>query len=575
MKKILAALLAGCMAAVSLAACNTYTDNGSSSTPSSSTPSSQSGSSDSSSSGSEPSSAASAEPMSFTFIGGNPVTLNPILSQSTDDGNSFYLLQASLFRYYDDQVQNDLCESYDVSDDELTYTFHLRDAVWSDGEPITAEQFAYAIQCYTSPDMGSPAASNFDNVAGANEFNAGEGSWEDVGVKALDEKTLEITLIQPEQSFVLGMATSPPYPLRQDFVEAQGEKLGSSPEAMQFSGPYVLTDWKLDSSLTFTKNDKYWNAENAFPVETITLLKVDDANTSYSMFESGEVDALAGVSAQYYDALKEYSTTQSGGEGLMYLWINQNGLTSESGKVLANNNFRLALNYALDRESTVAALTATQIPYSRLIQPIYPGSSADTIYTEEYAVESAPLGGDVEKAKEYLAKALEELELSDVSELPQITFVTWDVDRQKVFCESLIDQWKQNLGITSIQLNQYPIGTAIGNYLSNQYDIFAISISAGITPASCLDNFVTGGDYNTGIWGSAEYDALVEQIKTEKDDAKRCEMIQQAEQILLTDSSVVPFYALSTTFATQPYVEGFAIGTLGAGFQFDHLTVEK
>ena len=568
MKKILAALLAGCMAAVSLAACNTYTDNGSSSAPSSQ------GGSSAENSGSE-SSSAPVEPMSFTFIGGNPVTLNPILSQSTDDGNSFYLLQSSLFRYYDDQVQNELCESYDISDDELTYTFHLRDAVWSDGEPITAEQFAYAIQCYTSPDMGSPAASSFDNVVGAIDFNEGNGSWEEVGVKALDEKTLEITLIQPEPSFILGMATSPPYPLRQDFVEAQGEKLGSSPEAMQFSGPYVLDDWKLDSSLTFKKNENYWNAENAFPVETITLLKVDDANTSYSMFESGEVDALAGVSAQYYDALKEYVTTQSGGEGLMYLWINQNGLTSESSRVLANNNFRLALNYALDRESTIAALSPTQIPYSRLLQPIYPGSSADKIYTEEYPVESAPLGGDAEKAKEYLAKALEELEISDVSELPQITFVTWDADRQKVFCESLIDQWKQVLGITSIQLNQYPIGTAIGNYMTNQYDIFAISISAGITPVSCLENFVTGGDYNTGIWASEEYDALVKQIKTEKDDAKRCEMIQQAEQILVSDSSVVPFYALSTTYATQPYVKGFGIGTLGSGFQFDHLTVEK
>ena len=361
MKKILAAMLSGAVVLAALGGCGTYTDDGTSSSGSSSsaeTSSAESGTGEST----DTSADTSADPMTFTFIGGQPVTLNPILSQSSDDGNSFYLLQSSLFRYTADGVQNEICETYDVSDDGLTYTFHLRDANWSDGEPITAEHFAYALYCYTSPDMGCPQASGYYDIAGAEAFNTGSGSWEDVGVKAIDDKTLEITLTEPNDDYILQLATSAPTPLRQDFVEAQGESLGSSVDALQYSGPYVLTEWVLDSSLTFTKNPEYWNADESFPVETITLLDVDDANTAYSMFESGEVDALASVSTQYKDALADYTTIQTGGGGMMYIWINENGMSEEAAAVLSNQNFRNALNYAIDRSSTVAAITPSAPP---------------------------------------------------------------------------------------------------------------------------------------------------------------------------------------------------------------------
>ena len=573
MKKILAAMLSGAVVLAALGGCGTYTDDGTSSSGSSSsaeTSSAESGTGEST----DTSADTSADPMTFTFIGGQPVTLNPILSQSTDDGNSFYLLQSSLFRYTADGVQNEICETYDVSDDGLTYTFHLRDANWSDGEPITAEHFAYALYCYTSPDMGCPQASGYYDIAGAEAFNTGSGSWEDVGVKAIDDKTLEITLTEPNDDYILQLATSAPTPLRQDFVEAQGESLGSSVDALQYSGPYVLTEWVLDSSLTFTKNPEYWNADESFPVETITLLDVDDANTAYSMFESGEVDALASVSTQYKDALADYTTIQTGGGGMMYIWINENGMSEEAAAVLSNQNFRNALNYAIDRSSTVAAITPLSTPYSRLTLPFYEGLDGSS-FADEYPVDCPPLEGDVEQAQEYLALALEELGMSSVAELPEMHFVTWDTAQQRLMCETLIDQWKQNLGIETIQLDQYPIGTAIGNYSSNQFDIFAISISSSLTPYDALENFVNGGDYNNGIWTNDEYDALVEQVKAATDKAEKYALTQQAEQILVDGACIIPFYGLTTAYATQDYVEGFAIGDLGAGFQFENLQVNK
>lgn len=570
MKKILAALLSGILTVSALSGCGTYTTD-ESTAGSDSTAASESTASEDASGESQ---TTSGDGSTFTFIGGNPVTLNPILSQSTDDGNTFYLLQSGLFRYYRDEVYNEICDEYTVSDDGLVYNFHLREANWSDGTPITAEQFAYSIQCALNPEMGSPSASTYENVVGAMAYNSGEGSWDDVGVKVIDDQNLEITLETPDDIFILTLATSGLYPLQQDFVEAQGEKLGSSVDTMQYSGPYVLTEWKLDSSLTFTKNPEYWNADESFPVETVTLLKVDDANTTYSMFEAGEVDAIASVPAQYRDLLADYTTTQSGGDGLMYLWFNAGADETEGDRVMANDNFRLALNYALDRSSIMAAIDPMMQPYSRLMIPVYDGLNGGS-YVDEYPIDCPPVEGDVEKAKEYLDLALEELGYSSVEELPEMNFVTWDADRQKLMCEAIIDQWKQNLGITSIQLDQYPIGTAIGMYMSNDYDIFAISLSASLSLEDSLENYVTGGDYNNGIWNCPEYDEIVAQLQTETDEATRFDLIQQAEQLLVTGSSIVPFYALTTTYAVQDYVDGFYMPTFGSGFQINELQINK
>ena len=570
MKKILAALLSGILTVSALSGCGTYTTD-ESTAGSDSTAASESTASEDASGESQ---TTSGDGSTFTFIGGNPVTLNPILSQSTDDGNTFYLLQSGLFRYYRDEVYNEICDEYTVSDDGLVYNFHLREANWSDGTPITAEQFAYSIQCALNPEMGSPSASTYENVVGAMAYNSGEGSWDDVGVKVIDDQNLEITLETPDDIFILTLATSGLYPLQQDFVEAQGEKLGSSVDTMQYSGPYVLTEWKLDSSLTFTKNPEYWNADESFPVETVTLLKVDDANTIYSMFEAGEVDAIASVPAQYRDLLADYTTTQSGGDGLMYLWFNAGADETEGDRVMANDNFRLALNYALDRSSIMAAIDPMMQPYSRLMIPVYEGLNGGS-YVDEYPIDCPPVEGDVEKAKEYLDLALEELGYSSVEELPEMNFVTWDADRQKLLCEAIIDQWKQNLGITSIQLDQYPIGTALGMYMSNDYDIFAISLSASLSLEDSLENYITGGDYNNGIWNCPEYDEIVAQLQTETDEATRFELIQQAEQLLVTGSSIVPFYALTTTYAVQDYVEGFYMPTFGSGFQINELQINK
>ena len=558
MKKCIALLLTGVMLLGLLSGCNTYQND------------------DSASSAGSTSNTADGVSADFTMAYNGVVTLNPIMSQSSNDFNLFYLTQIQLVRFYGDELQYDAAESYEVSDDYTVYTFHLRDGLkWSDGQALTAHDFEYGAYCLLNPDMGSPAAYSWFAIKNASAYNSREiTDWAEVGVKALDDLTLEITLERPLNSFDRTIAVRGLYPLRQDFVEQVGsQQLGSSPETMLFSGPYTITDWVLESSMELKKNDLYWDSANSFPTQNLHFIEVEDDNTKVAMFENGEVDAIEQISSQYFDHLNEYLTSFVGG-GIMFLWITQQGTSPETAALLSNQNFRQALNYGFDRSATVNAVNPGYKAYNRLVDSNFAGPGGGK-FVDEYPVEAAPLSGDVERAKEYLAAAMEELGYSDVSQLPQLELITWDTSEQKLLLETIIDQWKQNLGLENIQLTQYVIGTAIGSFYDLSYDLFSITWETDVLPTDIMEAMVTGGEVNYGIWSDAQFDALVEQAINELEPDKQAELTAQAEQIFLDNAAILPLYENGVTGAVQSYVEGFQMSATSSGYQFNNLVVHK
>ena len=513
----------------------------------------------------------------FTIAYNGIVTLNPLMSQSSNDHNIFYLTQLQLVRYYGGEVQLDGAESYEMSEDGTVYTFHLRDGLcYSDGTPLTAADFEYTMELILDPENGSPAAGSWYAIKNAEAYCTGaEGlSWADVGVKALDEKTIEFTLEYPLSTFDKTIACKHIYPLNREFVEAVGQdKIGSSCDTMMCSGPYVMTEWVLESSMELVKNENYWDAANSFPVRNIHLLEIEDPNTEVAMFENGEVDAIEQISAQYYDYLKDYEYREAGG-GFMFLWMNQNGTSEEAQKVMSNVNFRQALSYGFNREATCNAVNSATVPANRLVDPSFAGVNGDS-FVNEYPIETYPVQGDTAKAQEYLAKAMEELGYTDVSQFPTLSMVTWDATEQKLLCETIIDQWKQNLGLTCVQLNQYVIGTAIGSFFELTYDIFVITWETDVLPTDIMESMMTGGECNAGIWSNPEFDALVTEAVAELDPVKKAELTQQAEQIFMDDAGIIPIYLQGNIHAVQSYVTGYQVGASGAGFEFNNLTVDK
>lgn len=568
MKKIVSLLLAAAMALTLLAGCNTYTDDGSSKTTAAAgteagaeslsgekeTEGAQTGSGDT----------------SFTLLANGPVTLNPLLSQSSNDGDVFYLIYTLLVRMYQDEVIFDGAESVDINDDYTEFTFHLRDAQFADGTPITADMYEFTIYAMLTPDYGCPTASHFYMLEGAEAYNAGEtDDWSTVGCKATDDKTLVFTLAYPYVDFVTELATDMIMPLEKDFVDEKGNNLGASIDDIRCSGPYVLTDWQLESSLTFEKNPNYWDAANSFPVQHVEAIQVSDANTKVAMYENNEADAMMVVPSEYISYLGDDVHIQPG-NGINMMWLNSQG---ENGELMGNSNFGLALSYALDRESMMAAINPTTIPANRIVNAAF--TTADgTTYQDAYPVDYVGVNGDVAKAQEYLAAALSDLGYSSVDELPTLHYVTYENTEQKLIAEAIIDQWKQNLGIT-VELEQYTIGTAIGMFYTGDFDMFDIGIECGVTSIYTMSQFIAGGDYDNGCWHSDAFDEIITQAKVTVDEAERFVLTQQAEQLMLDEAGVLPVFFQGSASAAHDYVENYKVSTLGSGWQLNYLHVNK
>ena len=513
----------------------------------------------------------------FTLGYNGVVTLNPLMTQASNDHNVFYLTQLQLVRYYNSELFFDGAEKCDMNEDATVFTFTLRDGLkWSDGTDLTANDYAYYLSMLLDPEFGSPSAQKWYIIKNSSAYSTGSDesiAWEDVGVKVLDDRTLELTLEYPMSSFLDIVATKHIYPINQAFAESVGlDKLGSSVDTMLYSGAYVMTDWVLESSIDMVKNDLYWNAADSFPVKNLHLVEVEDPNTEIAMFENGELDAVEQISSQYYGYIPDCQIGTVGG-GFQFLWMNQNGTSEEAQKLMSNVNFRQALNYGFNRDATVALVDAAAVAANRPIDPNFSGTNGGS-YVDEYPVETVPTAGDTEKAKEYLAAAMEELGYSDVSELPQLTFVSYENAQIKSLCETIIDQWKQNLGISSIQLVQYTIGTAIGTFYDLTYDIFLISWETEALPTDILQCMATGGECNAGIWSDETYDDLVKQAVAAIDPVEKATLTQQAEQRFLDLAVVQPIYLQGYIHLAQPYVSNFMIQTRN-GYEFDQLTIEK
>lgn len=566
-KKVLSVILCGALAASMLAGCGTYTENtGSSTVEADSTQVNAAGGTDA---------AAASQATTLNISGGVAVTLNVFTTQSSNDADCFYLLTSSLFRYYNDEIQNDACESYEVSEDGLVYTFHLRDGLaYSDGTPITSADFAYFLEHDLDPATGAAQCYYYYGISGAYAYNSGESDWDSVGVKCVDDATLEITLETADNAFVKMLALQPIYPITPEFVAQWGDSLGSSPESMLCSGPYTLTEWTVDTSMTFEKNENWWNAANEFPMQTVHVLDVESDNTEISMFENGELDILSKIDTNYIgtlgDAVGSYESSTE-----MYLWMKEVGTSDAATACMNNDNFRKALVYALDRTAIGSAIDAGFIGTNRAVSSNYPG--IDGKYIDEYAVDTCPTAGDAALANEYMAAALAELGYSDVSELPDLSYMTFERDDMKLLGETITDTWKQVLGIDNITFTQYPIATAIQSFYTGDYDMFMISVGCSIRPTDTIECFTPDGDYGffTENWTADIVEDLAAANAYEFGSADYLQAVSVAEEELLNEYSLVPLYNQTIYYALADGVEGYVPGSTSYNFQINHLTVTK
>lgn len=575
-KRWLTSVVAAAMAMGTLASCGTYSDGTTLSD------SSETASTSASETSGESSEAASSGGDSFTFIATQPNTLNMIQSQSNLDNYCFYLTQEMLFRPYDGVYEAEVVDTWEVDETGTVYTYHLKETNWSDGTPITADDFAYYLLAQLDPNMGSANASTLITTYGfvnAEAYYNGECDVSEVGIKALDDYTLQLTLEEPKADFDGTNITV--YPLDADFVAEQGEALGGTPESYMCSGPYVLTDWTYGSSLTYEKNDEWLLAGEQFPVQTVTMLQATDANTSVSMFESGEADMILTVDDDYLDILSDYLVYDVSGS-VRAVQLNTTGQgDAEKAALLSNLNFRNALSYALNRDAIVQAVSPTDTAINRYLFEPMAGNTPESLFQDDYPVESVPLEGDAEQAKAYLQAALDELGYASADELPELSYLTFENDSYRLMAETLVDQWNQVLGLDNISIELKPIPDAIQSMMSYQYDIYYTSLGVGSTPSTFMNYWITGGSANdvaangTNLFSNAEFDQLVDEASTTMDREARMGLYAQAEQILIDEAPLIMISAPGNYAAVADYVDGFVYNALDNAIELNHLTVNK
>lgn len=507
-KKVFAALLATAMTATLIAGCGTPGSGGSS----------DGGSSDG---------------KVFRYsTSTEPTTLDPTKGNCIPDNEIQHALTESLVRNTGGEITPGVAESWEVSEDGLTYTFHLNpDAKWSDGEQITAQDFVYSWQRLMNPDTAARYAFIGEYLKNGLAVEKGEMDPSQLGVVAQDDTTLVVTLERPTAYFLSMIGSSAQYaPLRQDIVEQYGSDFAADYEKNVYSGPYVLTK-SSDNQWFFEPNENYWDADS-IKLDRVELNYVQNPDTAVAMYEDGELDYVSLPTASISAYEGKDNTFLNG--NVDYFYFNMNGSCPE----LANKNMRLALNYALNRNEY------NQLVNSGYYKPsnglVFSGlTGVNGTYGEESTLESYPLDGDDAKAKEYLNAALSELGYSDPSEVT-LTLTTSDNESSKKQAEVCQEMWNSTLGI-NVEIEQITYNEVLTRQQKGEYEIIWAGWGSDYDdPYSYLELFMSSSAYNYSGFQNDEYDALMTATQTETDAAARMEMMHQAEQILIDEGAFLP-----------------------------------
>lgn len=467
-----------------------------------------------------------------------PTTLDPTKGQSIGDNEIQHAVTEGLTRNTAGDIKPGIAESWDESEDGLTYTFHLRkDAKWSDGEPITAADFEYSWKRLVNPETASPYAFIGDCLKNGQAIEQGKMDVEELGVKAVDDTTLEVTLEHPTSYFLSLIGSSGQFaPLRQDIVEKYGTDFAATSEKNVYSGPFVMTSSE-DNVWTFAKNDNYWD-KDSINLDKCELNYVENTDTQLSMYEAGDLDYVQ-VPTAYVSDYKDKAEVFANGN-VDFCYIN----SKSDNPVLGNKNFRLALNYALNRNDYNKLANAdTFTAFNGLV---FPGLQAKgTTYGEAYDLNSYsyPLDGDQDKATEYLNAAMQELGIANASDIT-VEVVTTDADSSKRIVETLQEQWQNALGI-NVKIRQVTYADIYGKvFPEHDYEIgYGGWGSDYDDPYSYLELFKSDSSYNYSQYENPEVDQLLIASQDEPDTDKRMDELNQAEQDILADGAFVPLQA--------------------------------
>ena len=461
-----------------------------------------------------------------------------------------------------------MADKWEISDDLKTYTFHIRDGVkWSNGTPVTADDFVFAMHLLAAPD--APYRTLLIDIVNGEEIIAENSTVPvtDLGVKAIDANTLEIQLVGPRLYFEKLMAFSSFLPINEAFYNEVGaENYGTSADTVLANGPYVLTSYDQSLEQVLEKNADYWDADNV-KVDKITTRVVTEPTTQTSMYANGEIDRLQ-LNAEQIDGLDNDDDLHAfleGRTGYFYL----SGTTKNQDKVYGNKNFRAAIAHAFDKESiTTYIMKNGSLPSDYLIPKDF--DALDGVDFREYSGKYNDLMFDVADANAFLDKAKAELGQDTFD----IEIALRDVELDKKIFENIKSQIETNLPDVKVTLDVRPAP----QYYPGLYDYLTAGASSGwgadyVDVASFFSIFRSFDGNNFALYNNPTFDKLVAEAEEQTTPEARWDKFVEAEQILVEDYVFIPIYQRGTSVLVKPYVEGYKVNTVSPEVRYKDLSI--
>jgi oligopeptide transport system substrate-binding protein len=530
--------------------------------------------------------AATKDPQKVSYnLGADPQTIDPGLNSSVEGGTVI----VNAFEGLVDIDANEkpvpgVAKSWTISPDGLTYTFTLRkDAKWSDGKGVTAKDFEYAWKRALDPATASDYAYQLYYLKNAQGYNESAAPAKDktpgvapatkdqVGVQAVDDYTLKVTLASPTPYF-LSLTAFPTYmPLRQDVVEKDPKGWATKASTYISNGAFNMTDWKLKATMTFTKNPNYWNKAN-IKLDSITYYMLDQETSATAAFTTGQVDINDLIPVAQKPSLIANGTAKNYPYlGTYYYDINcGDKATANSAavtKALKDVRVREALNLAIDKQALVTNVTkGGEIAATSYVPTGIKDNNGKDFKNKDYM----PATGDVAKAQQLLKDA----GYPGGVGFPTIEILYNTSQNHQNIAAAVQDMWKKNLGI-NVTLRNVERKVQLADGQTEQFQILRNGwIADYADPMTFLDMWETGNGQNYSGYSNPAYDKLIQAAKAETDAAKRMTDMHEAEAILMTDFPVIPLYYYTNVVEIKSYVKDLHKSPLGFVY-FQNTYIDK
>ncbi|QQK09031.1 peptide ABC transporter substrate-binding protein [Miniphocaeibacter halophilus] len=481
-----------------------------------------------------------------------PGSLDPALAQGTHES---WVLQHTFegLMTYDEEgnvVPGAAEAEPEISEDGLNYTFKLKEGLkWSNGEPVTAKDFEFSWKRLLDPDLAADYAHQGYYLKNGEAFNKGKVAVDEVGVKAVDDLTLEVTLENPTPFFTELTAFYSLFPVSEKVV-TENPDWAKDAKTHVSNGPFKLTTWEHRAEIIIEKNENYQNAD-AVKIDGIHFDILEDKNTEWQNYDSDQYDIIVTPQADVVAQKQaEGSEELVIGTDVAVYYYNVNNET----KPFTNPKVRQALSMALDRKTLVENVSQSgEVP----AEGVVPFGMKDENNKEYRDAVGNLITEDVEQAKTLFEEGLKEEGMTlDEFNAAKFNILYNTDDKHQKMAEAVQDMWNKNLGI-SIGLKNTEFQVKLNDEKAGNYDVSRAGwIGDYADPLTFLELWETEGSFNDANYANEEYDNLVQIAKTSNDAAERFEAMRKAEKIVVEDMAVIPIYFYTQPYMVKPNVKG-------------------